>query len=121
MVVAMVSLLRKVNFVLVVLLGFTAGIPKIMRVPDEVYFFEHSGIGAGALIPFGVVQVLGGVLVLIPRTRLWGAGLTALMLAGSTYMLVSTEQLVFAIVSTLPIMMAGVVIYDEMQKDDDED
>ena len=66
------NILRKINLVFVSALGAIAGIVTVMRLPMEVEFFEYARLGGNSVVVFGVVQLVGSVLLLFPRTRFWG-------------------------------------------------
>ncbi len=102
--------LQTLNFVLVALLGLTAGIPKLMRTPQEVGFFADLGLGEKAVVVFGFAQLLGGILLLVRRTRIVGAGVVATLFLGSAMMLVASGQLAFGLISLLPVGMAALAM-----------
>lgn len=104
------NILRKINFALVTLLGFTAAIPKIMRVPSEVGFFENVGLGADSVVVFGLLQLAGALLMVSLKTRMWGASVVAGTFLGSAVMLLLSGEIAFGLVSGLPVVMAAVVI-----------
>ena len=87
-----------------------------MRVPDEVQFFQVVGFGAEVLIVFGAAQVLAAILLLLPMTRLLGAMIAGGLMLLSAAMLLVNGQLVFAIVSLLPVALAAVVVAAQNQK-----
>ena len=104
------NILRKINLVLVTVLGIAAGIPKIMRMPNEVEFFETAGLGADLVVVFGLLQLAGGLLLVSQKTRIWGASVVAVMFLGSAVMLLVTGEIAFGFVSVLPGLMAAIVI-----------
>lgn len=78
--------------ILLVLLSIAAGVSKILLMEQEARFFAAFGVTDSLLIAFGIFQVLGGLLLAVPRTRLVGAAIVAvtfiisavlLLLAGS--------------------------------------
>lgn len=98
------------------LLSVGAGAAKVMRVPNEVKFFQDVGFGTDILMVFGVAQVLAGILLLIPRTRLMGAVVAGGLMLLSSAMILVSGQLLFAIVSLLPVALAAVVVAAQNQK-----
>ena len=110
------NILRKLNFVLVTFLGITAGIPKVMRLPAEVTFFDNAGLSGPTIVVFGVLQMIGGVLLLFPKTRTWAAASTAIMFFSSAVMVLVSGQLSFGCLSLLPVFMAGFVSVDNARK-----
>lgn len=97
--------------VLLGLLSIAAGGAKVALVPEEVAFLSQFGFGTGLTVSFGAVQVLAGVLMVVPLTRPYGAALAALAFSLSAALLASTGDLAFAGVSLLPTILAGVVAY----------
>ena len=102
--------LLMVNLVLVVLLSIAAAVPKLLRVPQEVAFFENVGLPGGAVLFFGLMQLAGGILLVFSRARLWGAGVVAIMFLASAIMVFLSGNTAFGLVSMLPVLMAGIVL-----------
>ena len=103
------SILRKTNLILVILLAITAAIPKVMQMPHEVEFFDDAGLGAYLVIVFGLVQLAGGILLLFRGTRTWGAIAVAATFAISTGMLFMVGNIAVGSVSVVTVLMAGYV------------
>lgn len=98
------------NLVLVVLLSITAAVPKLLRVPQEVTFFESVGLAGSAVLMFGFVQLAGGILLVFSRARLWGAGVVAVTFLASAIMVFLSGNTAFGLVSILPVLMACIVL-----------
>jgi len=96
---------QKILLILITLLAIAAGVAKVMQVPNEVAFFENLGLSTTLLLAFGVLQILGGILLVIPKTRVFGIGLTALMFLASAIMLFMSGTIPFALVSLLPVVL----------------
>ncbi|NNJ73195.1 MAG: DoxX family protein [Enterobacterales bacterium] len=90
-----------VVLVLFVFLAVSSGITKIMLMPQEVEFFGQYGFSDPILIGFGLMHLVGGVLLTIPKMRLIGA------------LIVATSFLISAIVLVLSgnIPLAGVTVF----------
>lgn len=56
---------------------------KFTAAPESVYIFEQTGLGDAGRIGSGVVELLAGVLILIPRTAWMGALLSLCVIAGA--------------------------------------
>ena len=106
------NLLRKINLVLLILLGGAAGLAKVTQAPPEIAFFAGLGLGAMVVIIFGVLQLVGAVLLIFAKTRFIGAILLDVTFSLSVVMILMTGQISFALVSVVPVLMAGWVIYD---------
>jgi hypothetical protein len=101
------NILWNTNLVVVTLLGIAAALPKLMRTPQEVQFFQSVGLGSAAVVAFGILQLAGGVLLIFQKTRTIGAAVVAATFLGSTVMLFASRQAAFGVVSLVPVVMAG--------------
>jgi len=97
--------------VLIGLLSLAAGGAKIALVPEEVVFLSQFGFVKVHTVSFGVVQVLGGLLMLVPVTRFFGALIAGAGFALSVALLLAAGNAAFAGVSLLPVLLAGFVAY----------
>ena len=96
---------------IVALLSIAAGLAKVMQTQQELEFLQGFGLSTAMIVAFGLVQILGGVLLVSPKTRLPGAILAALAFVVSTVLIFVGGNLTFGLVSMLPIALAGVIIY----------
>ena len=106
------NLARKINLVLLILLGGAAGLAKVTQAPPEIAFFAGLGLGAIVVVVFGVLQLAGAVSLIFAKTRFIGAILLDVTFSLSVVMILMTGQIGFALVSLVPVLMAGWVIYD---------
>lgn len=77
-----------VGWVLAVALALSfiaSGVPKLMPGEGMIRRFEAWGYSAGFATVIGVVEVVGGILVLVPRVRALGAMLLAMNMAGAGF------------------------------------
>ena len=105
-------LAKKINLVLLGLLGAAAGLAKVTQAPPEIAFFGGLGLGAIVVIAFGVLQLVSAVLLIFDSRRHIGAILLCVTFCLSVVMILITGQIGFAAVSVIPVLMAGWVIYD---------
>ena len=96
---------------LVALLSVAAGLAKVMQTQQEMEFLQGFGLSTALIVAFGLVQILGGVLLVPKKTRLPGAILATSALVVSTVLIFVGGNLTFGLVSMLPIALAGVIIY----------
>lgn len=97
--------------IMLALLSIAAGVAKAFQLPEEVTFLAEQGLGISTIVVFGVVQILGGVLAIITRTRRIGLGLiTAGFLVSALIVFVSGNFL-FGLVSMLPVLVTIGVFY----------
>ncbi len=99
-------MLLRVNLVVITLLSILAAVPKLIRVPQELDFFAGVGLGPAAVVIFGAIQLIGGVLLIRGKTRRLGAMITAAMFLGSAVMVLASGQWMFGIVSLVPVVLA---------------
>ena len=97
---------------ILIFLGAAAGLVKIIRMPQELEFFQAVGLSELSLVLFGVAQFCGGVLLIFRRSRLAGAAISAIMFLASAIMVFITGELGFGAISLLPALMSGWVIWD---------
>lgn len=103
---------KRINLVVLILLGIMAGLTKILLVAEEQAFLAGVGFSDSGIILFGITQLAGGVLLIFPGTRLGGAVLLALTLAVSTVTIFLSGKTGFGFFSIVPILMTGVVLWD---------
>jgi hypothetical protein len=97
--------------VMIGLLSIAAGAAKIALVPDEVEFLSQFGFTTILIVSFGTVQVLGGVLLVIPATRFYGSLAAALAFTLSAALLLIAGDLGFGGVSLVPVVLASLIAY----------
>ncbi len=59
---------------------------KFTAHPDSVYIFAKVGLGSSGRIAIGVMELIAGILLLIPRTVWLGAGMTVGIIGGAIFM-----------------------------------
>lgn len=96
---------------IIALLSIAAGLAKVMQTQQELEFLQGFGLSNALIVAFGLVQILGGVLLIPNKTRLLGAILATSALVVSTVLIFMGGNLVFGLISTLPIVLACVIIY----------
>lgn len=97
--------------VLIGLLSIAAGGAKVALVPEEVEFLGQFGLTNALIVVFGAIQVLAGLLIVIPKTRVVGSIIAALGFAVSAVLLVMAGNTAFAGVSLVPVVLALVVAF----------
>ncbi len=106
----------KVLAFLIALLGIAAGSAKITLVPEEVTFLNQFGLSNTMIISFGVLQVLGGILLLMPKTRLYGAIISAIGFAVSVILLFGAGKTIMALISLIPFSLTGFIAYQSFPR-----
>lgn len=90
-----------VNRVLLTLLSVSTGLVKLARMPEEMEIFRAAGLPDAATIGFGVVQLVGGLLLIPNRTHAIGAGVMIPTFVFATGVLVVNGLWPFAVFSLL--------------------
>ncbi|AKS46508.1 hypothetical protein SAMN05444287_1624 [Octadecabacter temperatus] len=93
-----------------VFLACSSGAAKIMAMEHDVAFFGKYGVSRTMLICYGVVQFIAGALILLPRTRFFGAGVVAVTFALSLVMLVIEGSVGFSAITVLSLVLLGWVM-----------
>jgi len=96
---------------IIALLSIAAGLAKVMQAPQEMEFLQGLGLSSVLIVVFGLVQILGGVLLVPRKTRMLGAVLATSAFVISTGLIFIAGNLTFGLVSILPIALACVIIY----------
>ncbi|MDQ7049602.1 MAG: hypothetical protein Q9M92_08685 [Enterobacterales bacterium] len=104
------QILLKINLVILFLLATSSGVTKIMLMPQEVQFFGGVGFSNVMLIIFGVIQLVGGLMLALTKTRLFGAIVVAITFTISTVVLFMSESIVVALITCFTLLMLGIVI-----------
>lgn len=110
------NILLAANLVILVLLATSSGITKIMLMPQDVEFFGNFGFSNHILVLYGVSQLIGGLLLVIKRTRFAGAVIVAITFAISAVVLIIAKQVGFTIFTFVALLMLGVVMKQSQNK-----
>lgn len=97
--------------VLIGLLSIAAGGAKVALIPEEAEFLATFGFSDLTTRLFGVVQILGGLLVMLPTTRMVGSLVTAAGFAASAALIFAGGDLAFGSISLVPVALALLVAY----------
>lgn len=62
-----------------------SGGAKLAGVEQMVILFDQIGMGQGLRYLVGGIEIIGAILVIVPRTALPGAGLLAITMAGAVF------------------------------------
>ena len=108
------TVIRLLSYVLG-LLSIAAAVPKILQMPQELGFLSSLGIGGAAVVGLGLLQLVGGVWLMVPKLRLFGAFIADLMFTVSSAALFVSGNLAFGLVSLLPVVGVMIVIVGLLQ------
>ena len=86
-----------------------------MLMPQDVDFFGQYGFTNPILIAFGVSQLIGGVLLAVPRTRIVGAVILGVTFLISTVVLGMAGNIPVTVVTLLCVFLLGFVVRQSLQ------
>lgn len=98
-----------VTLAVLVFLSTSSGIFKLMLMPQDVEFFSRYGFSKTGLQLYGAAQLLGGLLLVSPQLRFYGAVLVAITFLVSLFILVLDGNVVFSIVTTIATIVLLIV------------
>jgi hypothetical protein len=108
--------LKTLIWILLALLGVAAGVAKMLQAPQEMAFFhDQLGFNAEAIMAFGLLQLVAGIMLVFTKTRLVGAALLGVTLLLSSIVIFMAGQIGFGVVSLLPVLMADLVVWFEIK------
>jgi len=97
-------------YLVLVLLAIASGVAKVMLMPQDVNLFGQYGFTNHILIAFGISQLIGGVLLAIPKTRLLGAIIVGVTFLISAAILVISGNIPMAIVTLIFVALLAFVL-----------
>lgn len=105
------KILNIVLVAMIALLSIAAGVAKVIESPQEVQFLQGFGFNSMLIIAYGVVQIVGGILLAIPKTIKLGAIIIMLAFALSTLLIFIGGYTMYALASLLPIVLTGFIFW----------
>ena len=94
---------------ILVFLAVSSGITKIILMPQDVDMFGQYGFSNPILIAFGVMQLVGGILLAWPKQRVTGAVVVAITFLVSAVVLVLAGNMPLAGVTILFVLLLGFI------------
>lgn len=104
-------LLLRINLVLLILLSLATGVVKVLRMPAEMELFAKAGFGEQGVTALGLLQIMGGLMLLFQRSRRIGAAFMAATFAFATAVVFMAGMVPFGFFSLLFIGMALLAYY----------
>ena len=96
--------------VVLIFLAVSSGLTKILLMQQDVDFFGKYGFSNPILIAYGLVQLLGGTLLVFTRTRFVGAAIVAVTFLISLVVLQMEGNTPVSIVTLFATLLLGVVM-----------
>ena len=107
------KLVLTVNWILTTLLSISTGVFKLMQQEADILLFEKIGFNATATTLLGLVQLIGGLLLILPKTRKIGAYVMIPTFVLAAIAVFVNGMMGFGFVSILFIGMAYLVVVRE--------
>lgn len=104
------KIVSTIILVVLILLAVSSGITKVALMQQDVDFFGKYGFSNPILIAYGLVQVIGGVLMAFRRTRFVGAATVAITFLISLVVLLMEGDLPVSIVTVVATLLLGVTM-----------
>ncbi|MDH5229939.1 MAG: DoxX family protein [Gammaproteobacteria bacterium] len=104
----------RIILALLIILAISSGITKVLLLPQEVAFFATYGFTNVLLIAFGGLQIVGGGLMILPKTRMTGAIIVAFTFIVSLIVLILAKSITPAIITIIAILLLGWTIRQTM-------
>ena len=101
------NLAFKIILWILVFLAISSGVAKIMLMPQDVEFFSTYGFNPAMIIVFGVTQLIGGILMVIPKMRMYGAIVVAITFLVSLALLVMDGNMLVSGITVIATVLLG--------------
>ena len=95
---------------LLIFLAVSSGITKVLLMQQDVEFFGAYGFTNPILIGYGIMQIVGGLFMLLRKTRFLGAALVAITFAVSLVLLTLEGDIPMSVVTCLVMTLLIVVM-----------
>ena len=110
------KIFHKVILVILVFLAVSSGITKMLLMQQDVAFFGKYGFTNSILIAYGAAQLLGGVLLVLPKSRVIGAALVAITFLISAVVLAMDGNTPVTIITLVCVLLLGFIIKHALNK-----
>jgi len=110
------NIILNVFVAILALLALSSGATKIMLMQNEVDFFGAYGFTNPVLIAYGIVQVIGGILLIVPKSRMYGAAIVAITFLVSAVVLALAGNIPVAIATLAATLVLGVILNQTYKK-----
>jgi hypothetical protein len=111
------KLFLKIIWIVTVLLSIATGVFKLSKQQADIDLFAAIGFEAKHVFMLGILQVLGGVLLIPERTRRFGAYIMIATFIIASIAVFANQMWVFAAVSVVFITLPVLVLVKENKRD----
>ncbi len=102
-----------INWVLITLLSIATGLFKVLQQEADIELFKAIGFSSLATNLLGVIQLIGGILMIRKKSRKAGAYTMIPTFVVASIAVFANEMMVFGFISLVFIAMAYGVVYKE--------
>ncbi len=114
------KIVSTIILVVLILLAVSSGITKVALMQQDVDFFGKYGFSNPILIVYGLVQIIGGLLMVFRRTRFSGAAVVAVTFLISLAVLLMEGNLPVSIATIVATLFLGVTMKQSWKTADPE-
>lgn len=104
------KIVSTIILVVLILLAVSSGITKVALMQQDVDFFGKYGFSNPILIAYGLVQFIGGVLMVFKKTRFVGATIVAITFLISLAVLLMEGNLPVSVATIVATLLLGVTM-----------
>lgn len=104
------QLFLKINWLLTIALSLSTGVFKLVRQEADIELFIAIGFNENMTFTLGIIQVLGGLLIIPNKTRKLGVLILIPSFILASTAVFANNRIVFGIVSLLFIAMTFLVL-----------
>lgn len=106
----MKKILSTVILIALIFLAVSSGVTKVLLMPQDVEFFGRYGISGLILVALGMIQIVGGVLLMLKRTRFTGAAVVATTFLLSLVMLLMDGNFPVSVATVIATLLLGMIM-----------
>ncbi len=92
-----------------ILIALSSGASKIMLMPQDVKFFSAVGFNHPMLVTYGAVQLVGGLLLALPSTRIMGTIVLGISFLISAAVLFASGEMLVTAVMLIFVQLLGLI------------
>ncbi len=101
----------KIISIIIALLSIAAGMAKVTQTPQEIQFLNGLGLNNTMILAFGLLQVIGGMLTMPTKTRLYGASCVVVGFFISAILVFASGNYPFGILCKRQVIASGFILY----------
>ena len=96
--------------VLLIFLAVSSGITKVLLMQQDLDFFGAYGFSSPILVAYGMVQLVGGVLLAFRKTRFVGGAIVAITFLISLVILIMDGNILVSVATVAATLLLSVVM-----------